>query len=87
MRTTTDPKMRALQARVSEELAERIAIIAKAKGKSTSELIRDALKKEVQAAEDDIRNLRHQLRQKHLADERKLGLLPEDSDAAEAADS
>ncbi|MGQ9411154.1 ribbon-helix-helix protein, CopG family [Mycolicibacterium gilvum] len=81
MRTTTDPKEKALQARVSQDLAERIALIAKAQGKSTSELIRDALKKEVEAAENDLRNLRRQLRERHLAEERKLGLLPEDMDA------
>ncbi|MBS0338413.1 MAG: CopG family transcriptional regulator [Proteobacteria bacterium] len=83
MRTTTDPKEKALQARVSQDLAERIALIAKAQGKSTSELIRDALKKEVEAAENDLRNLRRQLRQRHLAEERKLGLLPEDMDASD----
>ncbi|MFV8233968.1 ribbon-helix-helix protein, CopG family [Mycolicibacterium fortuitum] len=83
MRTTTDPKEKALQARVSQDLAERIALIAKAQGKSTSELIRDALKKEVEAAENDLRNLRNQLRQRHLAEERKLGLLPEDMVASD----
>jgi predicted DNA-binding protein len=67
-----------LQARVASDFAERLALIAKTQGKSTSQLIRDAIEDVVTAAENDRNKLSEQLRQPHRDEERKLGLLDEE---------
>lgn len=64
-----------LQARVSPETAHRFSTIAKARGMTTSQLVRTAIDRVMKDAENDMDSLRERLRRQYLAEQKALGLL------------
>ncbi|OBA96295.1 hypothetical protein A5662_18125 [Mycobacteriaceae bacterium 1482268.1] len=75
---STDNKEKALQARVSPEFAKRFNTMAKARGKTTSELVREAVEKMMADAESDLEGLRAELHRKYIEEQKALGLIPDD---------
>ena len=78
----TNNKEKALQARVSPEFAKRFNTMAKARGKTTSELVREAVEKMMAEAEADMEALRAELRRKYIEEQKALGLILDDDEGA-----
>lgn len=62
----------ALQARVSPEFARKFNAIAKAQGKSTSELVREAVEQVAAAADADLDRMRAELERKYQQEREAL---------------
>lgn len=62
----------ALQARVSPEFARKFNAIAKARGKSTSELVREAVEKIAADADADLENMQAELERRYREEREAL---------------
>jgi len=83
---STDNKEKALQARVSPEFAKRFNTMAKARGKTTSELVREAVEKMMADAESDMEGLRAELHRRYVEEQKALGLIPDDEASSTPTD-
>ncbi|TQR82271.1 ribbon-helix-helix protein, CopG family [Mycobacterium hodleri] len=62
----------ALQARVSPEFAKKFNAIAKARGKSTSELVREAVEKMADEADTHLASMQEELERRHREEREAL---------------
>lgn len=73
-----------LQVRVPTDTAQRFTTIAKARGMTTSQLVRTAIDQVMREADRELDSLRERLHRQYLAEQRALGLSVDESDDEDA---